>query len=764
MSNQLQPSGDWTRLDLTCMDGTVLIRQSAERTWGDPDSYYDGQKHKEIINIGDAVRSLSDFSSGSPEVAIFTVDVNDKSGFWRALLADWNTLHLSSQDFTYYFASARAHSTRAIPHVEFRGQIKQPVLISGRKFRITAESRIGTRTGPFWIDGAVLRRGHNVEDLPNLPRANWGKPLAGLWGEYSDEWKGEFAQGCTVPTNCGIVGSGGPPPSPILLPPPTLSVTVTGSGPSLIVDAVVVATVRDGGTVMSNIVRVSNYPEVQTGGYYASWSWIYNGGYDSDIMSVGIYAKRIGIDSRYYLLDRNINTTSPPPSTSYVHNGSTPGDDHFGKAMYPPPPENNTAVVDGSDGAGVPKRFYSLAFHEGEIIAIYGKDLQPLDETVPTDENTAGTGRPQRTKVTTGEIGTTFTLDVTKVINGNTYYGFEASGPRADAHDDGSMPFQVNWCGRHDADGKVINQITHALLDMFIQTLGNNGKGLTDAPITTIPNFRASPTIPMFDTVSFENVQDQTIEEMGTELGALTRIYIDKFETTYRTVLQSICKQYGIDYGESNEGQIKLAMMSPLVDISDLPTLRKREHIKSVVAPGGGEDEEIRNFIRYKYMRCGDKLESGTYTIKDDDSIDGYGERKEDLDMPYIDDKETADWAAGRFLAFRAIAPSYPEIAFRFKGVLNYELGNVIVAQHHDLVTSDPMPMYIRKRITSKKQGSITLISRDLSMILGQTFAAPGLADIGDPTDEADTELRDMMLLGDESSTAPFPDGALRLS
>jgi hypothetical protein len=114
-------------------------------------------------------------------------------------------------------------------------------------------------------------------------------------------------------------------------------------------------------------------------------------------------------------------------------------------------------------------------------------------------------------------------------------------------------------------------------------------------------------------------------------------------------------------------------------------------------------------------------------------------------------------------MGFRSVAPSYPEVVCRFKGVLNLELGDMCTVQHHDLLVPDPIALYIRKRITSEKRGTITLLGRDMGALIGQIFAPGGLGSEGDPTDETDTD-DSFILLGDSDSNLPYPVGALRLT
>lgn len=795
MAAVLQPSGAWIRVDLVLMDDAALMRQSAKRPWPDPDSWYDGLKHQEIITFGDAVRELSDPDTGSPVVSTFTVDLFDPRGWWRALLRDWNTLHLTAHELTYFFASEQLHFTRSTdPRVEFRGQIKQPQVLPNRGFRLTAESRIGTRFGPFNMDGAVLKRGYDPADFPNLPRENHNVAVSMLWGEMSDEGlvnsAGEdIAQGAfTKVIGCGIVDTNPTnpnpenPPEPLYLQPPTLSITVTGSGSSYVVDAVVVLTLDNGTTTgPSNVVHVTNYPRVPSGSYYATWDWaqaVATIAYKDRVISSAVYAKRIGIDSRYYKLDAG-GMFPDKTGGQYVHNGTAPGDDAFGKAMYPPPPETNTAIVGtttgGTETAGTPKRFYGLLAFTGTIISIFGLNLAPIPEddagTTEGSEDETGSGRPQYSRVTADEIGSTFDLGAggsgyTLVKNGHTYWGFFAEGPRADAHDDGTAPFRVNLCGRHvdhDPDQPIIDQLAYIWQDVIEQTTGPDGKGYQTGPPLTVPYFQSDPTIPMIKTSSVEAVQQVTIDEMGTAKGAVGCVLIDSYDVTYRSFIEQICRDGSFDYGETAEGQMMLSIMRGTGEADEGLLLREAREIRRVNSGGGADDEHIYTEVRFQWRRDADgNFLSGIKKITDEDAERGYrGKRDIQLDMAYINNYETAVWSASRFLAFRTVAPSYPEVVCRLEDVLNVELGERHRIDHPD-VADEVVAVYLRKKAVSETNGEVTLMGRDLTFVLLDTFAVDGLGDDTVPDDEIDDGN---ILLGDESVSAPYGSGgAARLA
>lgn len=768
-----QPYGAWVRVDLISLDGESQLYQAALRPWADAPAYYDGYKKKRLLSVGDSERMLSDPRSGEPEIATFTFVIFDKDGFWRSLLADPMWKYLTSKDVTYFFASEQAHAQQLIPRVEFRGQVKSAGPQPGRKFYINGESRIGTRYGPWNIDRSLLSRVYSNVDFRALPRDFEGRAVPGLWGEASDlgfeNAAGEdISEGVITPTFCGeeFQGTtvGDEPIAPELLPPPLAPTVVPfGAGGSSTWTYVLVAeaTYNAGTTTIGDTTTVSGLPATFSPTNGATITPVDYGvaKYDAEVAAYRLYVKEGEADSEndWHFLAR-INA-------AYTDDGTVPHDVVIGE--NPEPPCLNTAQLSGenqtpgaSEGSGF-FGWYNLLMFTGKIIDISG--LQPGE-----------TGDARRTKVTTAEIGTDFLLGpgnkgITRVINGRTYFGFWAKGPRAEAHKSGQMPLQVNMCGRHenhDNSLAIIDQAAYVFLDVLVQTSGEDGNGYQTGPPLGIPSFQSAPSIPMFQTTTFEAVQNQGISEMGTAKGPLTCVYIDSLSVTRRSFIAKFCKEYGYDWGENQQGQQMIASMDDNADPTVGVPIRERVEIRRVEDAGMPNENEIINEQTYEYIKnfATNVYHSGKKTIRDDDSIRGYnGVFGDTMQMDFVRDHATANYVAAKRLARFAIAPSYPALSCRFKGVLNLELGDQALIQHSDLISSEPIPLYVRRRRTSQTRGEVLIVGRDRAEVLGQTFARIGLGDDSVPDDEID-DAASPFLLGDETSDLPYPIGALRLT
>lgn len=721
MSLALQPTGSW--VELVVLNGTPTDTfRLAPRPWADPASYYGGQKRMAVTRFGDVVRTLSD-RSGSPTVARFSFEVFDRDGTLRALLEA--VTYLTSSDLTYYLASEQAHDLAILadPRVGFRGQLVTPAPKPNRLFWIEAESRMGTRYGPFDYDSPVLKRAFDTTDFPNLPRENQGRAVPFGWGEFSDEGTTTqspgptsatpgtltplpAARGAIIPIGCGYLPGGTPGGPSYALPPTNLQVTIFGSGSGTKTVRVCVTFRNPNGQTTPTCLTVANYPNHPgpfpgTPTHYAVWTW-------DDPNTPALSSGLIYLDdfdgTGYHILDGAYIT--------YTDDGD---DSHDKGPGGQNPPAINTAVI-GTTPAS--KRFYCLEANPGRIISIYASDLG---------------SPPAYAAIGAGEIGSGAAFDlgpnndgyVYTAASGREYFGFLAQGPKADAHDDGTMPFRVNYCGWHDdaTPSLLIDQLAFIYQDTIVQLQGNNGQGWQGGARLTIPDFGTPPQVPILQSSRFAAVQQQTADEMGgtPALGALGAVYLDSFDITWRTHIEKMNRSLGSDSGENHHGQFLIAMLPDpaTLDPTAGPILREFIDIRRVEDAGEPHPDEIEGSIQYQYdIFPADKVfRSGIIPLQDVPSITGYKFRQKPttLDLDYIRDPATAVWRANRYLNDRKIAPRYPAVACKFRKALAIELGDQFRAEHSDFGDAIVV-LYCREQVASVTRGEVVLRGRLLAL------------------------------------------------
>ena len=725
MNPTLQPTGAWVELLVTASTPATTFRL-ATRPWADPSSYYGGQKIRAVTRFGDVVRSLSD-RSGSPTVGRFSFEVFDRDGSMRDLLEQ--ITYLTSSDLTFYLASAQAHDLAVLadPRVGFRGQLVTPAPKPSRLFWIDAESRMGTKYGPFDYDSPVLKRAFDTTDFASLPRENQGRAVPFGWGEFSDEGTTSqspgptsatpgtiapliVAKGMIIPIATGYSVGGTPGGPTYALPPTNLQVVIhTAGGPTKTVRVCVTFDNVNGETT-GTCLTVANYPAHPgpfpgTPTEWAHWTW-------DDPNVPPLSGGKIYLDdfdgTGYHILDG-----------AYITYDDDGDDSHDKGPGGQNPPLVNTAVIGVT--ATTTKRFYCLSANPGRIISIYASD---------------GGNPPAYAAVSASEIGsgggTAFNLGpnndgyVYTAASGRQYFGFLAQGPKADAHDNGTMPFRVNYCGWHD-DGTpslLIDQLAYIYQDVIVQLQGNNGQGWQGGARLTIPDFGTSPQVPILQSTSFDAVQTQTETEIGGTPpdGALGAVYLDSFDITWRAFIENMNRTLGSDSGENHHGQFKIAMTPDpaTLNTSAGTILREFIDIRRVEDAGEPHPDEIEGSILYQYdWHPADRVfRSGVIPLQDPVSITGYKfrQRPVTLDLIYTRDPATAAWRAQRYLDDRKIAPRYPAVSCKFRKALAIELGDQFRLEHSDFGDNVIFVVYCREQTASTSRGEVLLRGRLLAV------------------------------------------------
>lgn len=739
MAVALNPQA-WVRVDLETTSGPQLWMASV-RPLDDPSTYEGGFKYPDIESFGDVERAGSDLR-GDFEVSTFSFVIDDRYGRWRALAANPASRFLTSQDVTFLLVSEIGRSVAATPRVLFRGQLREPKPLPDRRYQVSATSRIGARYGPVDLDSPVLRRTFTTTDFPNLPRSAENTAVRFLWGERSDEGTidtngNDVSSGMVIPTYVGQLPGAAPPT--YLQPPTNLQVQVfgpTGGYSGRFVGATIGVTfLNQNGQTTATTVYVPNYPKnpgPDPGGsnlptqFYALITWT-NPNPTGTVMAARIWIEEGQNTTRpTNKLDTNIPAANqngiPPggiwtdPSTTYYDNGD---DSHFKGGG--PTPAVNTALIPGGANTG---DMWVLSGHRGTIIQIYASDLAQDPAYAP---------------IPAAEIGTYFDLGPNGlgyevVINGHTYFGFLASGPRADAAKDGSFPFRVNMCGWHEANDQslpIIDQAFYVYQDVFTQLSGGTDwQGYQTGARLTVPSFRSYPTVPIMQTSKFDACQQKTIGWLGG-LGYLASVELDSTDITWRQFIQDMNVTFFCSLAENHHGQL----FPYFIDGDNDPTtgllFREFIEIETVVNAGGLIEDEVETKLRYQYFPDvgQSSYRSGILELENTVASAGYGGPRlasGDQGKKYTNDGATAAHAAGRELGYRSFKPEMITVTMKYSPGLRIEIGDSYRLHHQDLPVNAPIAMCAVRVKVSWNSRMVTLEGR-VRTALGSQWAGPSV-------------------------------------
>ncbi len=790
MSLVKQPQA-WVRVDMRRFVGspdTTETWQASVRPLADADDYEGGFKLPVIESFGDVERALSDIK-GNFEVSTFSFVANDKSGYWRVLLNSPDTQYITGSDIAFRFISETGRHAEVEARTAFRGNLDHPSPLPGRKFRVNAQSRVGSRLGPVHLDSPVLKRVYNSVDWPKIPRDFENTAVPFLWGEISDKGtvnaNGEdIATGMVFAKYLGpvFIGSttGTPPTAPSYLPdPPAPTYVRYGSGGSTTWSYAVVARTAEGHTRLGTPVTIDDLPSngnftggesddnaVPTNGVSIHLA-PYSTALQAEVVGADLWVKQGAPDSAYswHKMDaagQMFNSTSGEyfsGPAGYMDNGD---DSHFKSS--PPPPNTNTAQVTpgspGVAGGSIFYDFFGVLGHRGKIINIYGSNLAES---------------PEYASIDAAEFGSNFLLgdddngaEVT--VNGHTYFGFYAKGPKAEAAKSGTFPFRVNVCGWHeenDVSNPVIDLAFDVYMDVFTQLAGGeNNEGYQSGDRLEIPTYASDPSIPVLQTTTFDDCQAISAAYTGTSispgpstLGYKACVYLDSADTTWGEFISDMNRTFECDLGENHHGQLLCSMMNDLEDPDTGILFREKIEIVRVENAGEVVDEQIENVINYEFdwHPIDSKFRSGVLTKENAESIQGYGRRvPPTLEMRYTRDPATANDVATRRLLHYMLGPSYPVIVCRMRRAMEVDLGQQARFQHSDFVTPDAMPIYVRRHKFSWARGEVTIVGRDRRGMMASRLAEDSLGDYSTVTPE---ERVRYFFVSDEDGR--LPDGSL---
>lgn len=292
-------------------------------------------------------------------------------------------------------------------------------------------------------------------------------------------------------------------------------------------------------------------------------------------------------------------------------------------------------------------------------------------------------------------------------INGHRYTVFYARGPRSWAASTGRVPWTVNCGGVEsvgDATGTMIDGLFRQILHLFVNfVFGNYLTGAWLAP-PVVPGDLYS----RIKTSTFEALQTlSALYVTGGFKGAFI-LGVDGEVSTIRTILQQTAQSTGCEFGLNKDGQLIGSMVNPSATlnraITDVTDVMKRSFAARRQRP------ELKNTVTYRYGRRyvqpmtqatppeGQALPAQNAVITDPDwttatpisdatSLSKYGERKLDLDMPFVRDVATATAVARLRLATLKAGPTMVTFNERLCGT-STDLGDRDTLTHFEGMTA----------------------------------------------------------------------------
>lgn len=740
------------RIDATPLSGSTVVWKASTRPFA-TGSAYEGLIRGRMVSFGDIRQAMSD-RSGAPVVNSFECVIWDPDNYWRAYLADPNREYLTGEDVTVLFGSLEGIASELVALVSvFRGQLLDPSPMPGKQFAFSAESRLGTRKGSYDMASAVNRvtAQRAVDDgFTAVPRDSLEKRLPALWSEKTDKGTtNEFGvlieKGACTGVNLGPL----PGNDPVYLAKPTWGPYQKYSSGSPVAAGtdlgghtytyIFGARTTDGQWSLSDPLTITGLPAPEN---FSKASPTSHRGFGTGVELFGVpytnaddLASITNPTNGALMGDLWVKDGASDSPSPYRHMDAVDGelftigyddngDDSHYKLLGPALPPAPLAQTNAAAGD-----FWCFLRHPGTITQGFVSDLggglsgvTVSDDTV-SDELPAGSPA-QYVPIPSSAIGTMVDLGPSDTglevtVNGHYYFGLVLSGALMDAARNGFPP-RANLCGWADADGLVITQAAYIAQDVPVQMTGGPlGRGSEDGTHLAIPNFAAFPAVPIVQPSTFQAVQDITKAFLGTVLGYLGCVYFGPDDArTWSEHWQQVWIDWGFDRFENEHGQDAISVMDDTLSPDAGTLLRERIEIARVLDAGKVRSSEIQNLerLQYGWLPIEGTYRSGVQEIRNGVSIDKYGERGKGegavTNHLYTDDHATAMDAAARMLADRATGPSYPSVLGKLKRMIPIPLGRQYRIQHSDLITADPIPIYLRERVISPTGGTITLTGR----------------------------------------------------
>ncbi len=652
-------------------------------------------------------RALSDWK-GQPEASTLSVEVNDVDGAFRAISETLGVSKFSRAETTLKLLSEAGRAANLAPRVIHRGVLaKAPTPLPGRMARVEIVDRLGSQW--YALDPAaplqkqfVSREQLEAGGIVNTPKDSIRKPYPIILGEHSDhgalDVNGNSAEKGLLPvldlgdmilTETGLVDTVNTNIENI--PPPVLSAVVVGTPGSRVTRHAVSMITATGETIGSNLVELTDAPDVLDVNNYVRLTWVPPAGWE-DVYAAQAIAYRVcgrsAADPNRYLDIMNNGGTFVNPETEY-HDGEQNGHTDFDSEKEPGPPAVGTATVVTT----IPGDPQSVTTSTVWGVLCWALGYSELDDIFGS--NVADGAAPGRTMLDPDDPDLMTPLsanwpnaDPWVTINGLRLSVFYVKGVRLQQHREGSVSFAVNACGMTDTGDDTGTPITEAsagfawILNQL--ALKEAWDGTTCWPLETY-----SDGTEILDTAALDAFQALTVARIG---GRGYQFHLALHETT--TVGQFYVwfnTTFNCYSGQNDDGQYAAWAIDDAADPAAAPIYRQRKEIAGPLPAPMIAEEELENRILFHYdwdpdaqawrgdvEKVEDALSQSLNGVRDAVKNGGF------LELRCTRDRATARDAMARRLFHNKVAPIYQPIPVGRLNGLEQGMGTLLRLTHED--------------------------------------------------------------------------------
>jgi hypothetical protein len=737
-----------------------------------------------VKSISTISRSLSD-AQGNWVRGRFSWEETDADRALRILFESDDTNALVNREATVFLQSEESRvAGGGTPYTAFRGLIQDATPTTGMGNSRVCQDWLGSKLSPFSVDKKIGANRRLTRDLFDfLERDLINHPAHWVLGEVSDAGRKDTKTGLSIAKGkvpCIRVGTAAIDLDGTVTPitnhvgdsvtiehvqPPTLvSAVVVGTPGTRSVAFAVTAVTDAGQTTLSNIIVVTNVPNVLTPTNYVQLTWAAPAAHADLIKAYIPYVNDAGGTPNNRLDTMNNGGTWVSPELTYQDNGD---DSHF--KGDPPPDQNTAVVVVTAPGGGSPMLWgvYYICAHAvnpAEMHELFGPTWEtggePFRGAMPEGVFGVDVLAPGRT----GWPHATPYVDVTDRKTGKVHRMtiMYARGPRDFYAQQGKAGWAWNMCGIEDVGdgtGEPIRKAAYLYQHVLSELIAaNNGEGYYSGVWAGLPYFRDGITA-MIDSQSMEDFQAYTIAQIGGIGVKLDTLIND--EPTTGAFISAFDVQFEVFSGTNTYGQLCVKFLNLSLPAPTANLYRVGIEVERIDGPVV-DYTALVNRVNYqwaydwelnKYIADAEKIENETSQQK---YLGGVAD-SEVYGLKLIADRTTAQYCMGLKL-FRLSTHAVYQTYYTRLIHLRNDIGDQV------LLTADQglgpngyqaARFFITRMELNVRTGLFAVTGLRLDQMTAAL--APVLIDTLDTVGTAG------FVLGDSTSTAAPPAGAYRL-
>lgn len=661
---------------------------------------------------------------GDAEAGTFSATCNDADGRVRALAAAAGRTAYAKAETAVKLLSEAGRKAALAPRIIHRGYLaRAPQPQSHRLARLESVGVLGSpwfRLDPESVLQSVrISRAHlEAAGILNTPQAKINKPYNIVVGENSDYGMvaADGGDGAVGVVPCDDIGdmsftaahvedtSGS---SVVTIPPPVLAGVVVGTPGGKTYSYQVTMLVDGAETAGSNVVTISNAPNVLDASNYVRLTWTAPTGWEAIYAARAIAFRVCGREASppvHYLDLMNNGGTFVDPEYEYHDDHDhdvekLPGAPAVGTATAVlTTPGDPTTVTDSSEWGVI-----AVCLGYTEVHQYYGSDradgtqpkrvqLDPDDAELMTPDSASWPYPDPWIEVGTGAEQVRLTA-------------FFARGVLLKHHREGMVTFAVNACGMTDTGDDAGVPITEAsagwawVINELL--LKDGGRGYRTGAFWPLEEF--ADGTPIIDTATLDRFQAKTVEFIGGRGYQMSLCLTE--DCTYSQFEDWFNTTFTAHSGAVDNGQVGLWLVTDDADLPTTPHYRQHIEIAGALPDPVVAEDEVENRIAFQYAWHADQQEfRGDPEVAEDSpspSQDIYGVREAvvggALGLRCTADRLTARNSMGRRLQLGQVAPVYQDIPLDLVGV-EQALGTAFRVTHDDgLVYVDAPFFTVRK-------------------------------------------------------------------